>query len=165
VLQTACDDTQVESAPRIRIHSIDTGLSGRSPTNGTDAHDRRSVAGPDRRLGARREIHRNPTQIETAAFDLPDRPILFEDPQASTFFNLFYTGITRLAKNIMQEVVEAVNSMEPAYLFTVRGLKALSREAREAISLRNLPRLAEVLELPWRSNQHIHPSATNKEIV
>ncbi len=91
-------------------------------------------------------------------------PFLFEDPQASACLTLFYTGITRLAKNILQEVVEGVNSMEPAYLFTVRGLKALSREAREAISLRDLPRLAEVLDLSWRSNQHIHPSTTNEEI-
>jgi galactokinase/mevalonate kinase-like predicted kinase len=91
-------------------------------------------------------------------------PFLFEDPQASACLTLFYTGITRLAKNILQEVVEGVNGMEPAYLFTVRGLKALSREAREAISLRDLPRLAEVLDLSWRSNQLIHPSTTNEEI-
>ncbi len=91
-------------------------------------------------------------------------PFLFEDPQASACFTLFYTGMTRLAKNILQEVVDSVNGMEPAYLFTIRGLKALSQRGREAISLRSLPELAEVLNLSWQSNQFIHPSTTNEEI-
>jgi galactokinase/mevalonate kinase-like predicted kinase len=91
-------------------------------------------------------------------------PFLFEDPQASTCFTLFYTGMTRLAKNILQEVVDRVNEMEPAYLFTVRGLKALAQEAREAISLRSIPQLADVLNRSWRSNQRIHPSTTNDDI-
>ncbi len=91
-------------------------------------------------------------------------PFLFEDAEASACFTLFYTGMTRLAKNILQEVVDGVNGLEPAYLFTVRGLKALARQAREAISLRSLPRLAEVLNLSWRANRHIHPSTSNEEI-
>jgi galactokinase/mevalonate kinase-like predicted kinase len=91
-------------------------------------------------------------------------PFLFEDPQASACFTLFYTGMTRLAKNILQEVVDSVNSLEPAYLFTIRGLKELARQAREAISLRSLPQLADVLNLSWRSNQYIHPSTTNDDI-
>jgi len=91
-------------------------------------------------------------------------PFLFEDPQAAACFTLFYTGMTRLAKNILQEVVDCVNGMEPAYLFTVRSLKALSQKGREAISLRSLPYLAEVLNLSWRSNQYIHPSTTNDEV-
>ncbi len=91
-------------------------------------------------------------------------PFLFEDPQASACFTLFYTGMTRLAKNILQEVVDSVNGMEPAYLFTIRALKTLSQKGREAISLRSLPQLAEVLDLSWRSNQYIHPSTTNDDI-
>jgi galactokinase/mevalonate kinase-like predicted kinase len=91
-------------------------------------------------------------------------PFLFEDPEASSCFTLFYTGMTRLAKNILQEVVDSVNGMEPAYLFTIRGLKALAQQGRGAISLRSLPQLAEVLNLSWRSNQLIHPSTTNEDI-
>lgn len=91
-------------------------------------------------------------------------PFLFEDPQASACFTLFYTGMTRLAKNILQEVVDSVNGLEPAYLFTIRGLKTLSQKAREAISLRSLSQLADVLSLSWRSNQYIHPSTTNDDI-
>jgi galactokinase/mevalonate kinase-like predicted kinase len=91
-------------------------------------------------------------------------PFLFEDPQASACFTLFYTGMTRLAKNILQEVVDSVNGMEPAYLFTIRGLRTLSQKGREAISLRSLPQLSEVLNLSWRSNQYIHPSTTNEDI-
>jgi galactokinase/mevalonate kinase-like predicted kinase len=91
-------------------------------------------------------------------------PFLFEDPESSSCFTLFYTGMTRLAKNILQEVVDGCNGMEPAYLFTIRELKAMARQGREAISLRSLPRLAKVLELSWRSNRLIHSSTSNKEI-
>jgi galactokinase/mevalonate kinase-like predicted kinase len=91
-------------------------------------------------------------------------PYLFEDPQASACFTLFYTGMTSLAKKILQEVVDRVNGMEPAYLFTMRGLKALAQEAREATSLRSIPWLADVLNRSWRSNRHIHPSTTNDDI-
>jgi galactokinase/mevalonate kinase-like predicted kinase len=91
-------------------------------------------------------------------------PYLFEDPQASACFTLFYTGMTRLAKNILQEVVDRVNGMEPAYLFTLSGLKALAHEARQAISLRSIPQLADILNRSWRSNQRVHPSTTNEDI-
>jgi galactokinase/mevalonate kinase-like predicted kinase len=91
-------------------------------------------------------------------------PYLFEDPQSSACFTLFYTGMTRLAKNILQEVVDQANGMEPAYLFTIRGLKALAQQAQEAISLRSLPQLAHVLNRSWQSNQLIHPSTTNDDI-
>jgi galactokinase/mevalonate kinase-like predicted kinase len=91
-------------------------------------------------------------------------PYLFEDPQASSCFTLFYTGITRLAKNILQEIVDQVNGMEPAYLFTIRGLKSLVQKAREAIALRSIPQLADVMNRSWRADQLIHPNTTNDEI-
>jgi galactokinase/mevalonate kinase-like predicted kinase len=91
-------------------------------------------------------------------------PFLFQDPMRSAVFTLFYTGITRLAKNILQQVVDRVNGMEPAYLFTLRNLKRLARRAREAVSLRDSAELARVLKASWEANKRIHESTTNDEV-
>jgi len=91
-------------------------------------------------------------------------PFLFEDERTHGCFTLFYTGITRLARNILQEVVRQVDEATPAYLFTHRHIKELAREAREAISLRSIPALARVIRGSWEANKLIHPSATNDEV-
>ena len=91
-------------------------------------------------------------------------PFLFQDPARSAVFTLFYTGITRLAKNILQEVVDRSNAMEPAYLFTLRNLKRLAQRAREAVSLRDGAELARVLSASWEANKRIHESTTNDEV-
>ena len=89
---------------------------------------------------------------------------LFEHPEYANCMTLFYTGITRLAKNILQEVVAGVNRATPAYLFTHATLKKLASDAREAISLRDLGALASVVNASWKANIRIHPSTTNGEI-
>jgi galactokinase/mevalonate kinase-like predicted kinase len=91
-------------------------------------------------------------------------PFLFQNSTRSAVFTLFYTGITRLAKNILQEVVDRANGMEPSYLFTLRNLKRLARRAREAISLRDGADLALVLKESWETNKRIHESTTNDEV-
>ncbi|MEX2442646.1 MAG: hypothetical protein WD492_03510 [Alkalispirochaeta sp.] len=91
-------------------------------------------------------------------------PWLFEDPEAVGRYTLFYTGATRLARNILEEVVDGYNSMNPASLFTVRRIGALADAARDAFSLRDIDRLAWVVRESWKENRLIHPSTTNAEI-
>jgi galactokinase/mevalonate kinase-like predicted kinase len=91
-------------------------------------------------------------------------PFLFQDPHTSSCFTLYYTGATRLAKNILQEVVGRSNSMDPAYLFTLRSLKGIARRARETIALRDRAGLAKVLTASWEANKRIHESTTNREV-
>jgi galactokinase/mevalonate kinase-like predicted kinase len=91
-------------------------------------------------------------------------PFLFQDPRHAARFTLFYTGITRLAKNILQEVVDRANGMEPSYLFTLRNLKKLARRAREAVSLRDGGELGLVLKASWEANKRIHESTSNEEV-
>jgi galactokinase/mevalonate kinase-like predicted kinase len=91
-------------------------------------------------------------------------PFLFQDSAMSSLFTLYYTGITRLAKNILQEVVDRVNSADPAYLFTLRALKKLAQRAREAVSLRDAGGLARVLKASWEANKLMHESTTNDEV-
>jgi galactokinase/mevalonate kinase-like predicted kinase len=91
-------------------------------------------------------------------------PFLFEDRSETARMTLFYTGITRLAKNILKDVVSEVNSNSPAYLFTHDSLKILADEARVAISMRNRSRLGSIISESWAANKRIHPSTTNEEI-
>jgi galactokinase/mevalonate kinase-like predicted kinase len=89
---------------------------------------------------------------------------LFKNPGSLARLTLFYTGITRLAKNILQEVVAESNGKSPAYLYTLRSLKRLAYEAKDALSLRDMDRLAEVVRGSWEANKLIHYSSTNDEV-
>ncbi|HVO10039.1 MAG TPA: L-fucokinase [Vicinamibacteria bacterium] len=91
-------------------------------------------------------------------------PFLFQDRESLSCFTLFYTGITRLAKNILADVVDRVNGAEKAYLFTLRHMARLALDAKDAIELRDRAALAEVLSLSWAANKRIHPSTSNEEV-
>jgi galactokinase/mevalonate kinase-like predicted kinase len=43
-------------------------------------------------------------------------------------------------------------------------MKELAMDAREAIELRDLGRLADVLDASWEANKLVHPSTTNDEV-
>jgi galactokinase/mevalonate kinase-like predicted kinase len=91
-------------------------------------------------------------------------PFLFQDRESLACFTLFYTGITRLAKNILSEVVDQVNGASKAYLFTLRHMAQLALDAKDAIERRDRGSLADVLALSWAANQRVHPSTTNEEV-
>ncbi|MBD3319928.1 MAG: hypothetical protein GF350_02415 [Chitinivibrionales bacterium] len=91
-------------------------------------------------------------------------PWLFTCPQTHGCFTLFYTGITRLAKNILQEVVAQVNSNHQSYLFTLNYVRELAVMAREALGLRSLSGISEILNKSWQSNLLIHQGTTNRAV-
>jgi galactokinase/mevalonate kinase-like predicted kinase len=91
-------------------------------------------------------------------------PWIFEDPRCTERMTLFYTGVTRLAKGLLQEVVAGVNGMGRAYLFTHRRIGELAKETREAISLRDMDRMGRLIAEAFTQNKHIHGSTTNENI-
>jgi len=91
-------------------------------------------------------------------------PFLFADPASLACFTLFYTGITRLARNILAEVVDQVNGASKQYLFTLRHMAQLALDAKDAIERRDRAALGEVLALSWAANKRVHPSTTNDEV-
>jgi len=91
-------------------------------------------------------------------------PYLFQDRDSLGCFTLFYTGITRLAKNILSEVVDQVNSGSKAYIFTLQHMAQLALDAKDAIERRDQRALAVVLGLSWQANKRVHPSTTNPEV-
>jgi galactokinase/mevalonate kinase-like predicted kinase len=91
-------------------------------------------------------------------------PWLFQDRESLACFSLFYTGITRLARNILAEVVDSVNSGSKAYLFTLQHMAQLALDAKDAIERRDRRNLAEIVALSWAANKRVHPSTTNSEV-
>ncbi|MGA2612688.1 MAG: L-fucokinase [Spirochaetia bacterium] len=91
-------------------------------------------------------------------------PWMFESAECTERMTLFYTGFTRLAKGILQDVVGWVNGMGRAYLFTHGRVRELARDGRDAIALRDLDRLSRVIAESFQENRLVHPSTTNDEI-
>jgi galactokinase/mevalonate kinase-like predicted kinase len=91
-------------------------------------------------------------------------PFLFQDAESLACFSLFYTGITRLAKNILAEVVDQVNSGSRAYRFTLQHMAQLALDAKDAIERRDRRAIAAVIALSWEANKRVHPSTTNPEV-
>jgi galactokinase/mevalonate kinase-like predicted kinase len=91
-------------------------------------------------------------------------PYLFEQRTSLGTMTLFYTGVTRLAKRLLAEVVDRVNAQDPAYLFTHECLKTLARHAQQAIGLRDRLTLADVLDASFRENVLIHESTSNPDM-
>ena len=91
-------------------------------------------------------------------------PFLFQDRDSLACFSLFYTGITRLAKSILAEVVDQVNSGSKAYQFTLQHMSQLALDAKDAIERRDRKALAAVVALSWEANKRVHPSTTNPEV-
>jgi galactokinase/mevalonate kinase-like predicted kinase len=77
---------------------------------------------------------------------------------------LFYSGITRLAKGLLQDVVKRANGMERAFLFTLGRIGELAEDAREAISLRDLDGLGWIIGESFRENKFIHECTTNADM-
>jgi galactokinase/mevalonate kinase-like predicted kinase len=91
-------------------------------------------------------------------------PFLFQDRESLASFSLFYTGITRLARNILADVVDRVNSGSKAYLFTLQHMAQLARDAKDAIERRDRQAIAFILALSWEANKRMHASTTNPEV-
>jgi galactokinase/mevalonate kinase-like predicted kinase len=89
---------------------------------------------------------------------------LFESPESVSRMTLFYTGQTRLAKGLLQDVVDGVNGMSRAYLFTHERIRSLAASAREAIALRDTGAVARIIAESMRENILIHPSTTNPDL-
>ncbi len=108
--------------------------------------------------------------IESAPGPTPDPivhqldPTLFEDRRYADRMTLYYTGVTRLARNILGEVVERVNQRDPAFLFTHHCIRSLAGRAGRAISLRDYGELCLLVRSSWKENRFIHASTTNAEV-
>jgi galactokinase/mevalonate kinase-like predicted kinase len=115
-------------------------------------------------------IFRGIKLIETAP-GLTQKPILrwlpehlFDRDHANKTILLYYTGLTRLAKNILHEIVRGIFLNSPAHLATVGDIGANAQAAYSALQKSDYDALAEAIRASWRLNQQLD-SGTNPPAV
>ena len=77
---------------------------------------------------------------------------------------LYYTGITRLAKNILERVVAGFLDREPTTMASLRQLRALSAEAAAAIARRDVAAVGGIIDAAWELNKQLDPNCTSEAI-
>ena len=86
---------------------------------------------------------------------LPEQ--LFGPTHANRSILLYYTGLTRLAKGILSEIVRGIFLNSPRHLATLEEIAASARSTVLAIEHRDYPALAESIDLTWRLKQQLDP--------
>lgn len=108
--------------------------------------------------------------ISTAPGLVPDPRIHFFPPDVldpkrnGGLTLLYYTGIRRLAKNILQNVVGRYLDRDRAALATLAELERLPSQIGEALSSKDLPRFGKTIEAAWLLNKRIDPDSSNPVI-
>ena len=77
---------------------------------------------------------------------------------------LYYTGLRRLAKNILRTVVGNYLDRDAAAMATLRELHAYPPKMSEAMAAKDMRRFGELIDLAWRLNKRIDPDSTTPVI-
>jgi galactokinase/mevalonate kinase-like predicted kinase len=77
---------------------------------------------------------------------------------------LYYTGITRLAKNILQQVVGRYLDRDRQSIATLRQLRALAGEMTETMGRKDFERFGRLIDAAWQLNKRLDPHATSPAI-
>ncbi len=104
-------------------------------------------------------IFRGAKSIETSP-GLAQQPTLRWLPEhlfdhANQTILLYYTGLTRLAKNILQEIVRGIFLNAPTHLDLLRQIGLNAETAFQAIQCSNLPALTAAIRTSWTLNQQL----------
>ena len=77
---------------------------------------------------------------------------------------LFFTGQKRMARNILQNVVNGYLARDPLVLQTVRDLKVSAAETKEALDAQDIDGFARGIARYWELKKQIDPGSTNAPI-
>ena len=77
---------------------------------------------------------------------------------------LYYTGITRLAKDILGQVVGRYLDRDRKTLSTLRQIHALAPQVAEALSRKDIRAFGQLVDAAWQLNKQLDPNSTNDEI-
>jgi fucokinase len=77
---------------------------------------------------------------------------------------LYYTGVTRLAKNILHQVVARYLNRHRATMATLRQIRIVAGEAADALIRKDIAAFGHVIDVAWRLNKQLDPSSSNNEI-
>lgn len=93
---------------------------------------------------------------------LPDQ--LFNHEFANQCVLLYYTGVTRLAKNILSEIVRGIFLNSPTHLGIISDIVANARSASVAIQQCNYDQLCAAIRNSWRLNQRLDSGTNPPEV-
>jgi galactokinase/mevalonate kinase-like predicted kinase len=77
---------------------------------------------------------------------------------------LYYTGVTRLAKNILQNVVGRYLNRDRQVMSALEQLAGLASGMAEAMGRKDLQHFGKLVDASWALNQQIDPQSTTPEI-
>lgn len=87
------------------------------------------------------------------------------DPRANGGVTLlYYTGITRLAKNILQQVVGRYLDRDRAAMATLADIHALPPRVADAMARKDAAAFGRCIDAAWRLNKRLDPNSTNDEV-
>jgi galactokinase/mevalonate kinase-like predicted kinase len=89
---------------------------------------------------------------------------LFGHDYANKLILLYYTGLTRLAKNILQEIVRGIFLNSPAHLETIGEIGYNALRTADALQRCDYAALQEAIDRSWQLNQQLD-SGTNPPAV
>lgn len=77
---------------------------------------------------------------------------------------LYYTGITRLAKDILQQVVGRYLDRDRLSMSTLRQIHAIAPRVADAMSRKDLAEYGRLIDAAWRLNKQLDPNSSNDEV-
>jgi len=77
---------------------------------------------------------------------------------------LYYTGVTRLAKNILQQVVGRYLNRHRATMVTLRQIHAVAEKVSQALTCRDIEAFGRLIDAAWQLNKQLDPNSSNDEI-
>ncbi len=107
-----------------------------------------------------RTVPRRPLRLEIEP--VPLRPMVREEFERR--FVLIFTGQQRLARNILQRVVERYLRRDARTLAAIQELVELAAVGRSALAMGRLDDLGEVLHRAWSALQQLTPECSNPHV-
>lgn len=77
---------------------------------------------------------------------------------------LYYTGITRLAKNILEKVVGGYLDRKRHSMATLRQIQSVGIEVAEAMSRKDMKTFGHMVDRVWELNIQLDPNSTNPAV-
>jgi galactokinase/mevalonate kinase-like predicted kinase len=93
---------------------------------------------------------------------LPEK--IFTDPNSQSSMLLFYTGITRVAKNLLAEIVEGMFLNEKEKLTVLKEMKQHALDTWETIQLGDYTQYGKQIAKTWEQKKRLDADTTNPEI-
>ncbi|MHC4566446.1 MAG: GHMP family kinase ATP-binding protein, partial [Planctomycetota bacterium] len=77
---------------------------------------------------------------------------------------LYYTGVTRLAKNILQQVVGRHLDRHRATMATLRQMRTVAEQVAQSLICKDIATFGNLIDVAWQLNKQLDPNSTNDEI-